>query len=128
MCYQRGKLVELAVDLVRRQPCITVAELSEMLGVHRHTLQRTLKASDRTFPSVKQAVVLERLERHFASAQPASLKQVWTELGFASASAFARYVRRATGKAPTNLRAESILGHSAHKRAQTALDAPEGDG
>jgi AraC-like DNA-binding protein len=106
MCYQHKKLVQLAAELVRQQLSLTAAEVSERLHVHRHTLQRALKANGRSFAFIKQAFVLERLERHFARAQATSLKQVWTELGFASASAFARYIRHATGKSPRELRAD----------------------
>lgn len=104
MGYQQEKLVELAAELVRQQPSLTEAEVSETLHVHRHTLRRALKANGRSFALIKQAFVLECLERHFASAQATSFKQIWTELGFSSASAFARYIRHATGKPPSELR------------------------
>lgn len=105
MAYLREKLEQLVWDLVRQAPWLTAAEVSERLHVHRHTLQRALKANGCSFALIKQAFVLERLERHFASAEPTSLKQLWTELGFHSASAFARYIRHATGKSPCELRA-----------------------
>lgn len=123
MAYQRKKLVEFATELVRQQPWLTETEVSEKLSVHRHTLQRTLKADGLSFASLKQAAVLEYLEHQFANAQAASLKQFWTELGFVSASGFARYIRHATGKSPTELRGNFILGHSGRKRARVSLDA-----
>ena len=103
MVYQRERLAALAVDLVRRQPRMTLAEASEKLGVHRHTLQRALKASGRSFTHIKRVVVLERLGRGLDGARAVALKQIWVELGFGSASSFARYVRRATGKPPSAL-------------------------
>ena len=121
MGYQREVLVKLAAELVSEQPWLTEAEASERLGVYRHTLQRALKANGWDFASIRQACVLERLERHFAGGKVASLKQVWTELGFASASAFARYVRQATGKSPSQLRADHALGHSTQKRSGMSL-------
>jgi len=123
MAYQRERLVELAAELVRQQPGLTEAEVSEGLHVHRHTLRRALKANDQSFALIKRAFVLEHLKRHFASAQATSLKLLWAELGFASASAFARYIRHATGKSPSELRADCILGHSTRKRARMNLDA-----
>lgn len=123
MSYQREKLAELVVGLVRQQPRLTLAEVSEKLHVHRHTLQRALKAGGRSFALIRQSFVLERLECHLASSHVMSLKQVWTELGFASASAFARYIRHATGRSPSQLRADCTLGHSAHKRSRMSLDA-----
>jgi AraC-like DNA-binding protein len=105
MAYAQEKLVRLILDLVREVPGITAAEASERLGVHRHTLQRALKSKGCSFAVIRQASVLERLGRRFVDAECASLKQVWTELGFSSGSAFARYIRRATGKSPSELRA-----------------------
>ncbi|HKW88962.1 MAG TPA: helix-turn-helix domain-containing protein [Candidatus Acidoferrales bacterium] len=122
MSYQRNRLAKLAAVLMRRQPSLTQAEVSQSLGVHRHTLQRALKANGFSFASLKQVFVLERLERRFASARSASLKELWTELCFPSAAAFARYIRRATGKSPSELRAACALGHAGCKRARMILD------
>ncbi len=97
--------MQLVLDLVRHMPWLTEAEASERLRVHPHTLQRALKEQKCSFALARRAAVLERLQRYFASADATSLKQVWTELGFPSSSAFARYVRHATGKSPSELRA-----------------------
>jgi AraC-like DNA-binding protein len=112
MGYQCEKLARLAAELMRQQMSLTAAEVSEKLHVHRHTLRRALKASGRSFALIKQSFVLERLERHFASTQATLLKEIWTELGFASASAFARYIRRATGKSPHEFRADWVVRES----------------
>jgi AraC-like DNA-binding protein len=103
--YEREKLVQRVLDLLRHAPRLTEVEASEMLQVHRHTLQRALKENNCSFALARRAAVLERLECHFARADSTSLKQVWTELGFPSSSAFARYIRHATGKSPSELRA-----------------------
>lgn len=102
--YDKTKLFQLTLELARQVPRLTEAEASERLHVHRHTLQRALKENGSNFALIRQTVVLDRLERHFAAAEAASIKQVWTELGFPSSSAFARYIRRATGKSPSELR------------------------
>jgi AraC-like DNA-binding protein len=107
--YERAKLVQLVLDLLRHVPRLTEAEASERLHVHRHTLQRALKENNCSFALATRAAVLDRLECHFASADSKSLKQVWTELGFPSSSAFARYIRHATGKSPSELRANRQL-------------------
>jgi transcriptional regulator GlxA family with amidase domain len=122
MSYLREKLVDLTIELVRQQPQMTAAQVAERLQVHRHTLQRALKANGRSFALIKRAVVLERFEAHLVSNQVTSLKQVWTELGFGSASAFGRYLRSATGKRPSELRLEGNLGQFARKRSPMRLD------
>lgn len=126
MSYQLEKLVVLAVELLRQKPHQTADEVSAKLGVHRHTLQRALKARDRTFASIKQSIVLERFYCHLAHQRAAPLKELWTGLGFASASAFARYVRRATSKSPTEHRNGSILGHCERKNSKMHLDEQAG--
>ena len=110
MGYPRETLAVLARDLVRRQPSLTAVEVSEKLDVHRHTLCRALKVDGKSLASIKRELVFERLNRVFANGQAISLKQVWTDLGFASASAFARYIRQATGKSPSELRAGYAVG------------------
>jgi AraC-like DNA-binding protein len=118
MGYHLDKLAELAVELLRLQPQLTAAGASDRLHVHRHTLQRALKGKGQSFALIKQALVLERLDGHFA-ARATSLKEVWTELGFASASAFARYIRCATGKPPSELR-RTRLGPFGTRKGQNA--------
>jgi AraC-like DNA-binding protein len=121
--YQRAKLIELALECVRKQPSLTAAQVSERLHVHRHTLQRALKANGQSIASIKRSFVLDHLKRHFASTQATSLKQVWTELGFSSASLFARYIRRATGKSPSDFRANcAVRRYRAIKRPQKSSD------
>jgi AraC-like DNA-binding protein len=122
MAYHREKLIELATDLLRRQTNLTATEIGERLHVHRHTLRRAPRANGQSVASIKQGLLLGRLERHFAEGRATSLKELWSELGFASASAFARYVRHATGKSPGALRAGFILGHSARERSRMSLD------
>jgi AraC-like DNA-binding protein len=117
MSYRTKKLVELAVDLVRQHPRLTAAEASDRLQVHRHTLQRALKANGLSFGLIKQALVLEHLDGRLAL-RATSLKQVWTELGFTSASAFARYIRHATGKSPSELTRRLNLGPFGTQKAQ----------
>lgn len=121
MSYQREKLADLAAELVRHEPRLTASQVSQRLNVHRNTLERALKASGLTFTLLKRRVVLERLESHFAREQAVSLKELWTELGFASASAFARYIRQATGKSPSELRK---LPHFGALRTQKVLNEP----
>lgn len=122
MSYHAHRIADLTVGLVQRQPWLSVAEVSERLGIHRHTLQRALKACGRSFASIKLEIVVSRLERHFASGGPESFKQIWSELGFVSAGSFARYVRHATGRSPTELRADWVSGHLVRKRAELSLD------
>jgi AraC-like DNA-binding protein len=126
MSYQAHKVAELAFELVRQEPRLTATEVAKLLGVHRHTLQRALQANCRTFELVKQAVVLERLACHLSDEKTAPLKQLWTELGLTSASTFARYIRRLTGKSPSEHRANGTLGPSARKMSIVSLDVQKG--
>lgn len=124
MAFQRDHLVTLATDLLRDLPALTAAVLASRLGVERHTLQRALKAAGLSFARLKQATVLDRLQRHcLANTAPEALKQVWAAMGFTSASSFARYVRRSTGMSPTRVCAELRLHHFAHKSSRLRLDA-----
>lgn len=103
--YERTKLVQLVLELLRSEPRLTEREASDKLHVHRHTLQRALKEGKCSFALARRAALLERLETYFAGSDSRSLKQIWTELGFPSSSAFARYIRHVTGQSPSALRA-----------------------
>ena len=118
MSYRTDTLVELAVGLLRHQPQLTATEISRRLRVHRHTLHRALKLRGYSFASIRQGLVLESLHAHLTDGQTTSLKEIWAELGFASASSFARYIRRATGKSPTEHRSWLHLGPNGSQKGQ----------
>ena len=118
MSYQPDKLVGLAVELLRNRPRLTASEVSARLLVHRHTLHRALKAGGHSFASIRQGLVLERLHVHLTSDQTTSLKEVRAGLGFASASSFARYIRRAPGKSPTEYRSWLHVGPNGAQKGQ----------
>lgn len=122
MSYQREKLAALATEALSRRPLATAKELSGQLKVHRHTLQRALAASGASIASLRQSVIIEQLKTRFSAPSAAPLKEIRAELGFPSSSAFARYVRRATGKSPSQLRSEYALGHAGLKRDGVALE------
>ncbi|MGH9477196.1 MAG: helix-turn-helix domain-containing protein [Terriglobales bacterium] len=123
MAYVLDEIACQAAELVRRQPCLTQVEISRRLDVHRHTLERAISAAGLELPRLRRDAVIEALCRHFSTGpagQP--LKEVWCGLGFTSSSAFARYVRRITGKRPTAFENCLGRGHPGRKKDELALD------
>ncbi|MGH9488035.1 MAG: helix-turn-helix domain-containing protein [Terriglobales bacterium] len=88
--------------------------------MHRHTLRQALAAAGTSFENLQRTVILRLLRRGAAANTP--IKDIWTRAGFSSASSFARYVRRATGNNPTELRRALISGQLGPQSARLGLD------
>jgi AraC-like DNA-binding protein len=89
-----------------------------MLGVHRRTLHRHLKAEHVTFDALVEAVRAE-LARELLADPRTPLSQVAATLGYADASAFSRAFRRWFATTPARWRSENAAGVT-----RTALAAP----
>lgn len=101
MAYVHDLLVRQTLELAQQSPAITENELSRRLGAHRHTLKNALDEAGLLLTKIKRETVLKALRDHCCKRGPAApLKQVWSDLGFRSAGAFYRYVRRQTGMSP----------------------------
>jgi AraC-like DNA-binding protein len=80
-----------------------------MLGVHRRTLHRHLKAEDVTFDALVEAVRSE-LARELLADPRTPLSHVAATLGYADASAFSRAFRRWFDTTPARWRADNARG------------------
>jgi AraC-like DNA-binding protein len=80
-----------------------------MLGVHRRTLHRHLKAENVTFDALVEAVRAE-LARELLSDPRTPLSQVAATLGYSDASAFSRAFRRWFDTTPARWRADNARG------------------
>lgn len=120
MSYAYDQLAEAAVRLLQQRPALRLEEIADRLRVHRHTLHQALAACGGDFASLKRSAVLRRLAQSFETAEP--FKDVWARSGFSSASAFARYIRHATGRTPSRLRAEYVSGQLGPELARMGLD------
>lgn len=127
MAYQREELADLARAALNREPRLGATALAARLGVHRHTLQRALAAGGASHAEMQRRLIRERLDAWLAHPGTLPVKAVWSELGFPSASSFARYVRRLTGRSPSELRERRELGRSERKRDKMALDLRGGN-
>lgn len=122
MAYPPGKIAALAASFVAESPLASTRDICNVLGVHRHTLQRALKSEGTCLSALRATAVLLRVEAFGARAEPAALKALWTDLGFRSASNFARFVRRTTGRPPRELLGTALLVPPGCKRARLILD------
>lgn len=103
MAYRLDGISGTVVGALRKNPRLTMADIASELGIHRHTLQRAMGMEGLSLAALRKTLVIERLIRHCECGPPESLKEVWVEMGFASASSFARYIRRVTGFSPSDL-------------------------
>lgn len=108
MSYNTELLVRRAANIMVMDPYVKLSDLSQALGVERHTLGRAVLAvSGTTFRKLRRRLILERAMRYFHDEPNLSLKEVAARLGFSSARAFTRYVKCATGLTPSALQSSA---------------------
>ena len=121
MAYPHNELVRAIERLLSASPLLTESEISARLSIHRHTIHRALTLHGTSLVRIRRRLVLDRLLAH-CSAPPEPIKAVWTTMGFSSASAFSRFVRRATGYAPMELCDAVRSGQLESRIAKMGLD------
>jgi transcriptional regulator GlxA family with amidase domain len=108
MAYNLEKLFELIHDSLNSAPHLRLSELSQHLGVGRHTLEKAVKKSAKmTFRELRKRMRLERVRVVLYSQPNLSIKQIAFELNYGSHRAFSRFVRDAAGYSPSELRQTS---------------------
>ena len=86
-------------------PRIRLSELARQLKIERHTIERAvLRESGRRFRELQGEVTCSTALELLAADFPRSVKEISFALGYASPAAMSRFVKRACGKSPTELR------------------------
>jgi AraC family transcriptional regulator len=105
MSYDPELLFEKISAHLRKTPCRTLCSLSRSLHISRQTLEKAVYASTRgTFGHLRDQILLALVRDYFVSAPNMAIKEVAFALGFASASSFARTIKRLCGCSPEGFR------------------------
>lgn len=98
-------LFTLVRDALETRPRITLAELSALLKVHRHTIEKAVRAaSGKSFRQVQQSVIVEKAMAILSSSPDLSIKQIAVLMGYESSRGFSRAMRNALGASPKSFR------------------------
>jgi len=109
MSYDHAALAAFVLAKLAESPQITLVGLCRELQIDRHTLAQALSESTgQTFRQLKNQLVTEAVEIALAHGVSKSIKQAASEVGYQSASSFAKKIRRATGMTPVALRRRKL--------------------
>lgn len=90
--------------LILSAPHMRLSDVSEALGVDRHTIENAMRSHRKTtFREYRCRELLQAAQRMLDQSH-LSVKEVGVKLGYASAASFSRFIRQTTGKSPSQLR------------------------
>lgn len=119
MSYDPKLLFERISISLQENPCLLLRELSQRINVSERTIKNAVQSStDRNFRCLRDEFLLMRVKEMFASEPGISIKELSFAIGFKSASAFARAIKRTSGSSPEELRSrvaqerDAPAGHS----------------
>lgn len=105
MAYDLHGLARQVSDLIVRKRGITLTELSQRLGVDRHTVEKAiLVAAGTTFRNFRRKLLFDEAVTLLRAEPNLPVKEVAFKLAFTSPRSFARFIKGASGKTPTELR------------------------
>lgn len=86
-------------------PRTSLSAIAQRLGVERHSLERAVRrVTGKNFRQLQAEAVLRKAVDLLALEPSRSVKEISFLLGYKSSRAFSRFVRRASGNAPRELR------------------------
>jgi len=86
-----------------------LGDVARELGVDRHTVERAvISRTGKTFRQLQHEAVVARAVRLLNCEPARSVKEVALLLGYTSASAFSRALRRDCGESPTEIRTARV--------------------
>ena len=108
MAYDHRGLFDLIVGCLNSSPNVSMIELSQQLGIGRHTIEKCVKSlTGMTFRKLQRTILLEHARHLLAHHPNLSIKEISFDLGYASQRSFSRFIRASAGCSPNQLRART---------------------
>ncbi len=105
MAYDHYALFDRVRAGLASDPHTSLSTISRRLGVERHTIERGVqRVARKTFRQLRAEGLAAKALNLFTLDPPRSIKEVSFLLGYKSACAFSRFIRRAFGATPTHVR------------------------
>ena len=115
MVYNHGQIFSQVEALLSVTPRFEIYKLAQNLQVSRHTLETVVKeATGKPYREYRKTVLLERALDLLTYQGELSHKQIAGMLGYGSAEGFSRFVKRTTGKTPTDIRRKGTSDPPCH--------------
>lgn len=89
--------------ILYERPNVTLKDITRVMGVERHTVERACRNEGTTFLLLRQEHRFHHARAALAGAGCRSIKEIASEIGY-SGRAFTRFVRAASGMTPTQFR------------------------
>jgi len=88
-----------------------LSEVSDQLGVERHTVEKVIREfRGETFRQYRGGLLLSKAVELLTTKPLLTVKEIAGTLGYGDPRAFARFVKDATGKSPKEIRAQRSIG------------------
>jgi AraC-like DNA-binding protein len=127
MSYDSLLLFTKVAACLFENPRQTLEEMSDNLHVGKRTIQHTVRVSvGRSFKHFREEVLLTEAKRLLTERPEMAIKELSFQLGFRSATSFARAVKRTSGLSPVQIRSIvsqgypipeiiALSGHTSHE-------------
>ncbi len=103
MAYDRFALFDRVREALASAPHTSLSTMAQRLRVERHTIERTVQSLARkTFREFRAEALAAKALKLLTSGR--SIKEVAFLVGYRSPRGFSRFIRRAFGAAPTDVR------------------------
>ena len=101
-------VLALAVDIMRKNPDITVSEIARVCGVSESGLYNIFKRTLECTPlDIRRKIITERATDLLITTD-LSIEEISAKLGFSSSSYFRKVLHRETGQTPTAIRNHGV--------------------
>ena len=110
LTYAHRSLFSRIAERLSINPCSRLQILALELGVDRHTLLKAVKQETRlSFRAYQRRRCVEFAIALLVQSGELSEKQIAARVGYQSPDAFSRFIRRETGKTPSEIRKRAVF-------------------
>jgi AraC-like DNA-binding protein len=121
VAYDLAKLSEMVQEALTNSPGASLAKLAQQLAIDRHTLEKAVRTTTgKSFRQLRQKVLLKKSLKLLQNEPALSIKDVAFRVGYSSPQAFQRFIRRASGKTPGQIRTSASPKRVKKKRQNSS--------
>ncbi len=113
VAYVYADIVKNLAWMLIANPRLPLGAISRKFKIGRHTIQKAVRiVKGRSFRELQKEAILGRASDLLADGSIRSIKQVSFLIGYGSPQAFSRFMKRVSGRSPSDFRAGVAQGTS----------------